>query len=436
MTAGWGGFSGPLALGGSVAVIAVAGFLVLWYDAPGHAGWQDRVRRWARRLTGRGDLTWIDARLLTAAAAVAFASAAAATWALGGYGCTPGGGPSDLLTLVTSGHAFLSGGDPFSITACGHGGNPVPAGAASVLLDALGSLAGRAGVLTVWGAVSVAIIPLLWALGGADRARATVFVLASFLYLPIVAVQIDGASLALVPFSVLLVLYLARRGWVRASAVGGFLATGRFPALFPILGVSGLAGRRRASAFVAALGVFAAITLGTAAVYGSRFTGPVFWLQLQRSHFALNYWGVLQGAAGVTPSTTVTVVQAALTLGLVALVWARARTELGAVAVVLTGTILLTQYLSFTELVFLVPVALLGSRPRWWLWAIGLVASTNYLLALRSLEAWGRPFLLSYALDLVLTALVALLLVELLRAELVPPRGTTSAPGPVDVRPD
>jgi hypothetical protein len=425
MTAG-DGFSAPFALGGFIALISVAGFLVLWYDSPRHGAWQARVRRWARRLTGRADLAWVDAPFLTAVAAVAFSVGALVTWSYGGYGCT-GGGPSDLTTLVASGRAFLSGGDPFRIAACGRIGNPVPAGIASVLLDALGSLAGPAGVLLVWGSVSVAVIPLLWSLAGTEGGKATVFLLASFLYLPIVAVQVDGASLALVPVTVLLVLYLARRGWVRAAAVGGFLATGRFPALFPVLSASGRAGSRRWVAFAGALGAFAAATLATFAVYGSRFTGPVFWAQFSRSHLALNYWGFLQGEGWLTPSTSVTIVQAIVTVALVGGCWAWARSALGAAAIVLTGTVLLAQFLSFTELVFLVPVALVGIRARWWLWAIGVVASTNYLLAMRSLDWLGGPSRFSYALDLLLTALLLGLMIELLRAELRIPR---PAPGP------
>jgi hypothetical protein len=417
MTSGWVPYTSPLGFGASIGTIAVVGFLVLWYDSPDHGVWRHAVRTAAERLTGRSDLSWIDAPLLTAVAACSFAAAAIATWVVGGYGCTPSG-PSDLTTLVTSGHAFLHGGDPFTITACGISTNPVPAGLASVLLDALGSLAGPAGVLVVWGTVSAAVIPLLWSIGGADRAVATVFVLSSFLYLPIVAVQIDGASLALVPVAVLFVLFLARRGWPTAAAVGGLLSTGRFPAVFPILGASGRAGPRRLAAAAAAVGVFGTVSAATFLAYGSRFTGPVFWMQFGRSNFALNYWGLLQAEHWLGPSTAVTVVQASLTVVLVAVVWARARSPLGAVALVLTGTILLAQFLSFTELVFLVPVALVGVRARWWLWAIGVVASTNYLLALRSLSWLGGPWRFSYALDLLLTALVVGLFVDLLRAEL------------------
>ena len=407
----------PALLGGYVALIAVGGLLVLWYESPRHTTWRRWVRARALRLTGRPDLSWVTAPLLAALAAAGFAVVVAVLWAVGEYRCTSSG-PPDLMTLVASGRAFLTGGDPFTITACGLAGNPVPAGMASVLLDGLGALAGPVGILLVWGGISVAVVPLVWRLAGDDRATATAFVLASFLYLPIVAVQVDGASLALVPVTTLLVVSLARQGWPAAAAVGGFLATGRFPALFPIVGASGRAGRLRLPISAAALGAFATVTLLTVAVYGARFTGPVFFMQFARSNFALNYWGLLEGEGWLEPSTAVTVVQALATVVLVAVVWAWARSEVGAVAIVLTGTVLLTQYLSFTELVFLLPVALVGPNARWWLWAIGAVAATNYLLALRSLASVGGQFVLSYALDLALTVLLVGLLIDLLRGEL------------------
>lgn len=414
-----GGFTAPLILVGFIAVAALAGFFVLWYESPGHWIWRAWVRRGSERLTGRADLTWVNVWVLTTVAAAVFTLGAGVNWALGVYGCSPGG-PSDLITLWTSGHAFLHGGDPFTITACGTSGNPVPAGLASVFIDAVGSLGGLAGILLVWGAVSVAIIPLIWTLSEQTPAIATVWVLVSLLYFPIVAAQVDGASLALVPLAILLTLYLARLGWVRAAAVGGFLSTGRFPALFPILGATGRAGSRRAVAFVSALGLFAAVTGVSVAVYGASFTGPAFFLQFTREGFTLNYWGVLEGLGWLVPSTGVTIVQTALTIALVVVVWGWARSTLGAVAIVLTGIVLLAQFLSFDELVFLLPVALIGTRARWWLWAIGLVAISNYLylLAFQPVASVGNSAVPSYALDFVLTALLLGLLVELLRTEI------------------
>jgi hypothetical protein len=417
MTTTSSGFSAPLAFGGFVALIALVGLLVLWYDSPKHVRWRRLVDRVSRRLVGAEGYDWVDARLLAAISAAAFTAGAAVTWALGGYGCTPTG-PSDAATLVSSGRAFLHGGDPFIIAACGLADNPVPAGAASVLLDGLGSIAGTVGVLVVWGAVSVALPVLVADVAGPCGRAAGAFVLASFVYLPIVAVQVDGASLAIVPVTVLLVIVLARRGWVRAAAVGGFLATGRFPALFPVAAGTGRAPGKRLAALTAAVGTFGAVTAATFAAYGSRFSGPVFLLQITRSHFALNYWGILEGEGWLTPSTSVAAVQAALTVALVGVCWARSRTDIGGAAIVLVGVVLLAQYLSFTELVFLVPVALLGARARWWLWGIGVVAAANYLLAMRSLANVGGPFVLSYVLDAALTVLLAGLMVDLARSEL------------------
>ncbi|MFZ0699066.1 MAG: hypothetical protein WAN74_02580 [Thermoplasmata archaeon] len=428
--AAWGsGFAAPWALALYIGIFAALGLLVLWYDSAEHGAWRERARGWVHRLSGASELSWIDARLLTAIAAGAFAAGAIANAALGAYACSAPG-PSDLTTLFTSGQEFLRGGSPFTITACGVSGNPVPAGMASVLLDALGSLGGEVGVLLIWGAVSVALIPLVWSLAGARRTGTTLWVLVSFLYLPVVAVQVDGASLAIVPLAILLMLYLARRGWVLAAGVGGFLATGRFPALFPVLAATGRAGARRTAAFAGALGVFAAVTLVTIAIFGSDFTGPVFFAQFSRGNFSLEYWGVLQGEGWLNPSTALTVVQALLIIVLVGVTWLWARSTLGAIAILLIGTVLLTQYLSFTALIFLLPVALLGCRARWWLWAIGLVAISNYLLAIQSYASVGGSAVPSYVLDLVLTGLLLGLLIELFRTELLrrPAPGRSSDP--------
>lgn len=417
MSATLGGFTAPFAAAGVLIVFATASLLVLWFESPNHPRWRTWVLRWNRRLTGRPTFSWFDGTVVTVAAASGFTIGVATFAALGGYGCIASG-PPDLITLYTSGHVFLSGGDPFTITACGVGGNPVPAGIASVLLDALGSLGGPVGVLLVWGAVAVAVVPLLWALGEDRRAVAVAFVLASAIYFPIIAVQLDGDTLALVPLTVLLVVYLSRRGWIVAASIGGFLSTGRFPSLFPVLAASGRAGPKRWLAPVAALVVFGAITIATFSVYGTQFLNVVFFSQFARGELALNYWGVLFGLNLVSPSHLVTLVQAALTLVLVGACWRWARSELGAIAIVLTGTLLLTQVLPFTELVFLLPVALMGRRARWWLWGIGTVAMANYLLVWPSLQAASVP---AYALDLLLTALLIGLLVDLLRRELVLP---------------
>ena len=80
------GFSSPLVFVGFITLFAVAGLLVLWYDDPAHSVWRTAVRRWAHRLTGRGDLAWVDAPLLTGIAAYGMAlvtmSIATAAWPL------------------------------------------------------------------------------------------------------------------------------------------------------------------------------------------------------------------------------------------------------------------------------------------------------------------------------------------------------------------
>ena len=427
--AAWGSeFSTPFVLTGAIALWGIAGFLVLWYESPNHTVWRERVQRLLRWLSTGGRREWIDVWRLSLAAAVAYAVGAIVNGLLGSYGCPSG--PSDATTLSTSGQAFLGGRDPFTIAACGTTGNPVPAGLASVLIDSIGSLAGVVGILIVWGAISVAIIPLLWALSERDRRLTTIWVLASFLYLPIVAVQVDGASLALVPMTILLTIYLARRGWPRAAAIGGFLSTGRFVSLFPVLASTGRAGPRRIVAFSLALGVFAAVTGITVAIYGSQFTGPVFFLQFGRGGYSLNYWGILQGTGWLVPSAAVTAIQAGLTVALVAVAWRWGRSAIGSAALVLTGTLLLAQFLTYPELIFLLPLALLGTRIRWWLWAIGLVGISNYLLAVQSFSELGGSPIPSYGLDLILTGLLLALFLHLLRTE-IGGRKAAALSGPV-----
>ena len=403
----------------SLVLVGAAGLAVLWFEDERHVRYRRWVEATARRVSRRNDLSWVDRTFLTLAAAVGFTFAVVLAWALGNYGCTPAG-PSDLATLVASGQAFLHGGDPFSISACGRTGNPVPAGIASVLLVALGSLGGEPGVLAVLGITSVALIPLLWELGGPARARSTLFALVSFLYLPIVAVQVDGASLAFMPLTLLLALMLARSNWPRAALVGGFLSTGRFPSLFPWLGATGRARGRRWLALLLSLGTFGGVSLVAYAVYRGSFLGPVLLEQLTRSHLSLSYWGILQGEGWLQPSLASAIVQAALLLLAVGVVFFRARREIGAVAVVLTATILLTPFLSYDELIFLLPVALVSPRARGWLWAIGLTGSVNTLLAMRSLSSLGGPNVLSYALDAIFTGLVLGLLFDLAWTELGP----------------
>lgn len=413
MTSGAAEAGSPLVIVLVAPLLGALGFLVLWYESPHHKRWRGWARAVVARLTGTADLAWLDLRLVVGTAVGAMALSAVFYWVVGGYDCSPAG-PSDLITLLTAGRAFLDRGDPFSIAACGTIDNPVPAGMASVLIDAVGSLGGAPGEILVWEAVALGMLPLLWHLAGKDRLSISLFVLVSPLFLPVV-VTLDGASLSLVPLGVLLTVYVAhQRGWIRGAALGGLLATGRFPALFPTVGATGRADRRGWVAGLTAIGAFAAVTLATVAVYGREFTGPVFFLQFQRVT-ALNYWGVLEAKGWLEPSNLVTSVQAGLTIVLIAVCWRWARTEIGAASVILTGTVLLAQFLSFNELVFLLPIALVGVRARWWLWSVGVVGWVTSAFSLLTGTAYQDAF---YGLCFVLTGLLAGLMVELLRSEL------------------
>ena len=83
----------------------------------------------------------------------------------------------------------------------------------------------------------------------------------------------------------------------------------------------------------------------------------------------------------------------------------------------LVGFALITPFLSFTILIWLLPVALLGLRAQWWLWGVALVGSLNYDLAL-NVWAWDDGVSWpSMAFDVVLTVLLLVLFVELWRSE-------------------
>ena len=195
----------------------------------------------------------------------------------------------------------------------------------------------------------------------------------------------------------------------------GFLATARFPALFPVLGMSG-SFRRRFAAAGALIAVFAVLTGISYVVWGSQFFSEVFLAQVGRRSFSLNFWGVLLLNGWLPAGNDLAVGQAVLTLALVAVVFFTVRSPIRAAAITLTGVALLTQFLSFDILVWLLPVALVGARPRWWLWAVAVVGSVNYEFAL-SVGAWTQGILWpSEVLDVVLTVVLLGLFVELWRS--------------------
>jgi hypothetical protein len=380
--------------------------------------WAGRLRPWVlrvlRTLSGRDDLRWLDWQPLLAAAGIAFACVSAYGILSGQYGCRPGG--SDPITLLNSGRAFWSGNSPFMVPQCGHSGE-IPYGLAAILLTAVGSLGGMPGLYLVWGLVALSIVPLSWAVAGPDRRYATVFVGTSVLFVPVICSQIDGTTNAIVPAAVLASLYLAQRSELLGAVVGGFLSTARFPNLLPIVGETGSFPRRRFLSAAVAIAVFAAVTGLTYVWWGPVFLNTVVYQQLGRRSFSVNVYGIFLLTNSLPSGVGIEAVQATLTLALLVAVFFGARTPLGAAAIVLVGFALITPFLSFTILIWLLPVALLGLRAQWWLWGVALVGSLNYDLAL-NVWAWDDGVSWpSMAFDVVLTVLLLVLFVELWRSE-------------------
>ncbi|MGA7923992.1 MAG: hypothetical protein WCA77_08460, partial [Thermoplasmata archaeon] len=80
------------------------------------------------------------------------------------------------------------------------------------------------------------------------------------------------------------------------------------------------------------------------------------------------------------------------------------------------GVALLTQFLSFNILVWLLPVALVGARARWWLWGIAVVGSVNYDWILGLASGANAALWPSAVLDVLLTVLLVGLFVDLWRS--------------------
>ncbi len=424
-----------------IAVMSTLGLLALLGEGPRGAAIRQAALRLLRRLSGRPDLDWLDWIPLFVIGGAAFAAVSAYGLLSGAYGCHPPG-VSDPIGMLNSGRAFWSGTNPFYVPDCG-GHLQIPYGLAAVLLDAVGSFGGLAGIYTVWGLLALSVLPLAWVMAGPDRRYVVLFLGTSTLFIFLIASQIDGATNAIVPVTVLLSLYLARRSELLSAAVGGFLSTARFPNLFPTLGATGGNRRYRAAAFVVGAAVFGLATGLSYLVWRADFLDPVFLTQLGRRSFSVNFYGVLLFANALPSSLAIEGAQAALTLALVLVVFLRVRSGVLAAAIVLTGLALLTPFLSFNILIWLLPVALVSLRARWWVWGIATVGSVNYTVAL-NVWAWDDGVTWpSAVLDVVLTVLLLGLFVELWRTtRTVPPaRSPTSAPlspappGPREVEP-
>jgi hypothetical protein len=332
---------------------------------------------------------------------------------------------------MDSGRAFWAGANPFSNVAYCGGTLQVPYGLAAVLLDALGSLGGLTGICIVWGAVVLAILPLTWVVGGPDRRYITVFVASSILFIPLATSEFGGATNAIVPVTLLLFLYLAgRQRGLLGSALGGFLSTARFPSLFPVLAANGSFSRRRVAGFLAAAGAFGAATALSYAVWGSGFIDTVFVGQIGRRSYSLNFYGILLFHNALPASLPVEALQSALTVALVVAVFLLVRSPVRALAITIVGVALVTPFLSFNFLIWLLPCALAGARARWWLWGVATVGALDFNLGIITWANGQGLIGPAEAMDVVLTALLLGLFVDLWRGELAARRERTSTVTP------
>ena len=419
---------------GVFAALSALNLLILLYRTEWGSRLRPAILRALRRVSGREDLHWLDWQPLLVAAGIAFACVSAYGILSGQYGCHPPG-VSDPIGVLNSGKAFWAGHDPFKVPDCG-GSLEVPYGLAAVLLSAIGSFGDLTGIYVVWGAVALSLLPLTWLAAESDRQYVTLFVATSVLLVPLVSSQIDGATNAIVPVTVLLSLYLARRSELLGAVVGGFLSTARFPNLLPVLGETGAFPKRRYLSFAAALLAFGGVTGLSFAVWGNDFLSPVFLQQIGRRSFSLNVYGILLFQNWLPSGLGIEAVQVSLTVALVLAVFFVVRSPIVSASIVLVGFALLTPFLSFNILVWLLPVALVGARARWWLWSVAFVGSLNYDLAL-NVWAWDDGVTWpSMVFDVVLTVLLLALFVDLWREALAARRGARPpAPVPATTNP-
>jgi hypothetical protein len=416
---------------GVFGFLTVVNLLVLVYRTSYGAKLRPWVLNALRRVSGRSDLHWLDWKLLAVVGAVWFGGFSVYGILSGQYGCQPGI-LSDALGEMDSGRAFWAGGNPFSsVPYCG-GTLDVPYGLAAVLLDALGSLGGLWGICLVWGAIVLSIFPLAWRAGGADRQYVTVYLATSILFIPLATSEFGGATNAIVPMTLLLTLVLVEERELLASALGGFLSTARFPSLFPVVAMNGGQGRLRFWGGAVALGVFGAATLLSFALWGTGFFNSVYVGELGRRSYSLNVFGVLLLHNALPSSLGVEAVEAAVTVALVLAAFFTVRSPVRAVAITIVGVALVTPFLSYNFLIWLLPCALAGARARWWLWGIATVAAVDFNLGI---IVWANAQGIvgpAEVLDVVVTALLLGLFVELWRGELAshragPPRPASDA---------
>ena len=388
--------------------------LVLAYRWPTFPRVRAGVDAFGRRFTGRTDWSWL--RLWHLMVPLAAITAANIYWNVTTLQC------EDSFAILASGQAVLHGHNPFVVNYCGGTQDQIPYGLAEVGLNALGATSGSIlGMYLVWQLLALAVVPLVWAIAGDDRRYGSVLVATSVLYLPNIATNI-GVENAIVPVAVLLMLCaigLSARGrstlW---KGVAAFLSTARFPALFPLLGSSAPLPRGRWAQATLVLGVF----LGSAglayALWGWDAIQVVYLGQFSRVPAeSLNVFALLLVAGWVHPSLVSAAVQGIGLLGLVVFVNLRGYSAVAGSAIPLLGVMLLSQYLSFHFVVWIVPVLLLGGTTPAWLLGYGAIAYLDETYVLWPL-GYDRGIWWPYELlGIVLTAILLVVLVRTIRSE-------------------
>lgn len=332
----------------------------------------DRLQRWA---TGRPDWSWV--RLGHILLPLAIITIANVGWNVSMAHCS-----DDSFAILASGQAALHGQDPFSVVFCGHStATSIPYGLAEVLLDALGALSGSIlGIWVVWQALALAVVPLVWSVAGADRRYVSVLAATSVLYLPNIATNL-GVENNIIAVSVLVMLFAltaARRASTVWKGVAAFLSTARFPALFPLLGASASRGRRRWMDLALVLGIFLVAAAFGWVLWGWDAIRVVYLGQFARANSeSLNLFALLIHEGWVQPSLGLAVVQGGALLVFVLFVHLRGYSPAAACAVPLVGIMMLSQYLNYHFLAWLIPLVLLGASVNWWLLAYAAVAAVT-----------------------------------------------------------
>ena len=400
---------------GAILVLLVSvtlNALVLAYHWPRTPAVRRALDRAQRRVTGRPDWNWLQLRHLLAVLLVL--SASNIVWQVSTLHCG-----DDSLALLASGRAALAGQNPFLISYCGHTTlDAIPYGLAAVSLNALAAVSGSvAGVWIVWQLLALAVVPLVWAVGGSQRRYLSVLAATSVLYLPNITTNI-GVDNAIVPVSVLLMIYALTVGADRRGLLTGiaaFLSTARFPALFPLLGASATSGPARLRQLALVMGVFLGAAIVGYALWGWDAIGIVYLGEFTRdSGPTLNLFAVFLQQGWFTPSLASAAIQGGVLLGLVIFVGLRRYSVRAACAIPLLGVMSLSQYLDFHFVLWVLPVILLGAAVNSWLLVYGTVAALDTIVGVgyfgETLGIWWPYEAFGVALSVVLLFLLILVI--------------------------